>query len=210
MDIIQEGQKLSINIVKDNKLVEMIATVSEVFDDRLTIELPQYFMRYVEFLDVGKPLTIKIFSTLGTIDFNTVVISSPLEDAFQVELDYNAVKFTPDKDFPSVDAIEQLRIHKDDESYIIRTSSISTEKMICLSDITLNINETLNCELLLPEEYGIISFKATVIERDIVYDNEYTFSCYGMNEEDRQSLLYYMYMYSLKYNQQVKNEENNG
>lgn len=202
MELIQSGQKLSINIQKNNKLIEMIATINEVFDDRITIELPPYFMRYIEFLDVGKTLTVKIFSKLGTIDFNTVVISSPLEDNFSVELDYNAIKLTPDEEMQMVDAIETIRIKREDGYYNIKTTNISTEKIICISDIPLSVDETLTCELILPNDYGTIAFKATVINRDIVYDNEYTLSCYGINEEDRQTLLYYMYMYTLQYNKQ--------
>ena len=77
MELIHSGQKLSINIIKDDKLIEIIGVITEVLDDRISVELPKYFMRYIEFLEVGKPLTVKIFSKMGTVDFNTVVITSP-------------------------------------------------------------------------------------------------------------------------------------
>ena len=66
----------------------------------------------------------------------------------------------------------------------------------------MEVDQKFDCELILPQDYGTIFFKATVTKRDVVYDNEYTLSCYAMNEENRQSLLYYMYMYTLKYSQQ--------
>ena len=204
MELIHSDQKISINIQKNDKIVEIIGTINEVFDDRMTVDLPQYFMRYIEYLEVGKPLSIKIFSKLGTIDFNTVVISSPLESAFTIELDYNALRLTPDEETPAIDAIETLKIQREDNSIVsIKTSNISIDKMVCLSSIPLEIDEKLNCELILPKDYGTITFKATVIKRDIVYDNEYTISCYAMNEENRQSLLYYMYMYTLLYDEQA-------
>ena len=112
MDLLQQGQKLSINIQKEDNLVEIIGTITEIFDDRIEIELPPYFMRYVEYLDVGKPLTIKVFSKIGTIDFNTVVISSPLEDdSFAIEFDTNALKLTIGNEIPVIDAMETLRIY---------------------------------------------------------------------------------------------------
>ena len=48
MDLIQENQKLSINIQKDDKLVEIVCTINKVLDDRLIIEPPPYFMRYID------------------------------------------------------------------------------------------------------------------------------------------------------------------
>ena len=202
MELIHSGQKLSINIYKGDNLVEIIGEVNDVLDDRMTVELPKYFMRYIEYLEVGKPLTVKIFSKMGTIDFNTVVITSPLEDNFTIELDYNAVKLTPDSEIKSVDAIETLKLKRNDNIITVKTSDISIDKIVCISSTELEVEQQFDCELILPGDYGTIIFKATVKKRDIVYDNEYTLSCYGMNEENRQSLLYYMYMYSLQYDQQ--------
>ena len=202
MELIHSGQKLSINIYKGDNLVEIIGEVNDVLDDRMTVELPKYFMRYIEYLEVGKPLTVKIFSKMGTIDFNTVVITSPLEDNFTIELDYNAVKLTPDSEIKSVDAIETLKLKRNDNIITVKTSDISIDKIVCISSTELEVEQQFDCELILPGDYGTIIFKATVTKRDIVYDNEYTLSCYGMNEENRQSLLYYMYMYSLQYDRQ--------
>ena len=46
MELIHSGQKLSINIIKDDKLIEIIGVITEVLDDRISVELPKYFMRY--------------------------------------------------------------------------------------------------------------------------------------------------------------------
>lgn len=203
MELIHADQKISINIEKNDKLVEIIGNISEVKDDRLVIDLPQYFMRYIEFLEVGKPLSIKVFSKLGTVDFNTVVISSPLESEFSIELDYNAMKLTPDTEMPGIDAIETLKLIKNaDDIITVKTANILIEKIICISNVELELESTYDCELILPKDYGTIKFKATVVKRDVVYDNEYTLTCYGMDEENKQSLLYYMYMYALEYDEQ--------
>ena len=202
MELIHSGQKASINIYKGNNLVEIICEVNDVLDDRMTLELPNYFMRYIEYLEVGKPLTVKLFTRLGTIDFNTVVITSPLEDNFTIELDYNAIKLTPDSEIESIDAIETLKLKRDDDIITVKTSNISVNQIVCISSTELELEQQFDCELILPGDYGTIIFKATVTNRDIVYDNEYTLSSYGMNEENRQSLLYYMYMYSLQYDRQ--------
>ncbi len=196
MNLLKTGQKLSLCFQKDGNLVEIICDILNVMDDRLVIELPPYFMRYIEYLDVGKRLTIKVFSKVGTIDFNTVVITSPLEDNFSVELDYNAMKLTPSKDIPVIKAIELMNMKTEDSSMTVKTFEISTEYIKFYSDLSLKIGTDYDCELLLPKDYGTISFRITLTELDPVYDNEYTAVFSTMTENARQTLLYYMYVYS--------------
>ncbi len=196
MDLIQENQKLSINIQKDDKLVEIVCTINKVLDDRLILELPPYFMRYIEFLDSGETVMAKVFSKMGTIDFNAVIIKSPLEDEFEIELDYNALKFNLDEEFPVIKVLRNLKITYNEESFIAKTLEISPSNIKFYSDKIFNVDDNLKCELILPEDYGTISFKGTVTEVDTEYNNEYTMSVYNLNEQDRETLLYYMYVYT--------------
>ena len=196
MDLLKPGQKLNLCFQKDGNFVEITSVITQVLSDRLVIDLPPYFMRYIEFLEVGRMLTVKVFSKIGTIDFNTVVITSPLEDSFSVELDYNAMKLTPGKDLPVINAIELMNIKSNDIEMTVKTFKLSTEYVKFYSDKPLKIGEIFDCELLLPKDYGTIKFKITLSEVDPVYDNEYTAMYSTMSEDDRQTLLYYMYLYS--------------
>lgn len=196
MDLLMEGQKLTLFFQKNNNIVEMSCIIEKVHDDRLDLALPQYFMRYIEFLQVGKKLTAKVFSKLGTIDFNTVVIHSPLEETFTIEMDYNSMKLNPGENMPVVNAIEWLNFKLEGEVYCLKTFALSTEylKFYCEKKIPLNVS--VDASLNLPKDYGIINFRATITERDVVYNNEYKMVYSTMSEVDKQSLLYYMYMYS--------------
>ncbi len=196
MELLKQGQKLSILFQKEDAIVEIACTISQMLEDRIVIELPPYFMRYIEFLDVGCKLTIKVFSKIGTVDFNTIVISSPLEDEFSVELDYNAMKLTPGEEIPVIEAMETLNIIKDEREFKVSTFEISTTYLKFTCDYDLKEEDSFECELILPKDYGIIRFKGTVTYVDPVYDNEFTISYMSMIEEDRQALLYYMYLYS--------------
>ena len=195
MDLLRIGQKLGIFFQKEENLVEIDCTIAGIYDDRLVIELPQYFMRYIEYLEEGKTLTVKVFSKVGTLDFNTVIISSPLEDEFSVELDYNAMRLTPAEDMPVVKSIETINIRKSDSLSAAKTFEISTEYLKFYSDKEFKTEDVIDCELLLPKRFGIISFKGTITEVDPVYDNEYTVAYSTMTEESKQNLLYYMYVY---------------
>lgn len=196
MDLLMEGQKLTLFFQKNNNMVEMSCIIEKVRDDRLDLTLPQYFMRYIEFLQVGKKLTAKVFSKLGTIDFNTVVIHSPLEETFTIEMDYNSMKLNPGENMPVVNAMEWLNFKLEGEVYCLKTFALSTEylKFYCEKKIPLNVS--VDAALNLPKDYGIINFRATITERDVVYNNEYKMVYSTMSEVDKQSLLYYMYMYS--------------
>ena len=194
---IKSGQKISIYFQKGENLVEISCLITKAYEDRIVVELPQYFMRYIEFLNVGQRLTVKVFSKIGTVDFNTIIISSPLEDDFMIEYDRNAIKLTPTSEIPSVEAIESLNIKLPDSNILReKTFVLSTEYIKSYSDYSFKVNDTFEGELILPKNYGIINFTGTVTEVDPVYDNEFTASYSNMIEEDRQALLYYMYLYS--------------
>jgi hypothetical protein len=196
MNLLKEGQKISLFFIKSSSMVEMVCTIDAIYDDRLELVLPQYFMRYIDCLQVGAKLTAKIFSKIGTIDFNTIVLTSPLEEAFTIELDTNSMKFTQSEDLPKISAIEHLEITKEENLYSFKTFEISTEYLKFNSDKKFAIEEPITGVIKLPKDYGIISFKALISEIDPVYDNEYTAEFLMMTEDDRQALLYYMYMYT--------------
>lgn len=196
MDLFSEGQKLTLFFKKDSNMVEMTCAIEQVFDDRLSLLLPQYFMRYIDFLQVGAQLTAKAFSKLGTIDFNTMVISSPLEDSFIIEMDYNAIRLTTGEDIPVIKAIENLEININDTSLNLKTFEISTDSIKFNSKTKFVVDDSFDGTLKLPKNYGIINFKAVITEIDPIYDTEYTAVFTTMTEQARQSLLYYMYMYS--------------
>ena len=174
MDLFNEGQKVSIFFRKEDNLVEMSCSIEAIYDDRLVLNLPQYFMRYIEYLQVGNEIVAKAFSKLGTIDFNSIIISSPLEDEFSIELDYNSVNLIKSEDFPGINAIENIEIKDSKGVYHLKTFELSTECIKFYSDTKFEINEAIDCTIKLANDCGIISCKATISEIDEVYDNEYT------------------------------------
>ena len=196
MDLFNEEQKIALSFIKDNMMVEMVCSIDKIYEDRLSLNLPQYFMRYINYLQVGNRVTAKVFSKLGTIDFNTVIITSPLEDAFFIELDYNSLKLTPTSEIPVINATESLTIIRNSEVFNLKTLEISTDYIKFYSDKKFNLEEAVDCNINLSNNYGTIKFKATISGIDEVYDNEYTASFTTMTENDRQTLLYYMYMYT--------------
>ena len=195
MDLFNKEQKISLFFDTAESTVDLSGIVEGIEDDRLIINLPQYFMRYIDHLQVGCTLMAKAFSKFGTIDFNTIVISSPLEDCFSIELDYNSLKLTSSEDFPYIDAVENLQIKAHGQSYKLNTFAIAANYIKFASNNPFEKEEIIEGAVTLPSDYGIINFRAIISEIDPVYENEYTATFTTMTETDRQNLLYYMYMY---------------
>ncbi|MCQ2743533.1 MAG: hypothetical protein MJ230_01875 [bacterium] len=197
MDLFAEGQKIAIYFEKNSNVVEMTCVIENVHNDRLSLTLPQYFMRYINLLQVGNIVSAKAFSKLGTIDFNSVIISSPLEEVFEIELDYNSLRFTEKEDIPVIGAIENVEIKTADEQvYRAKTYEISTNFLRFYSNEQFIVGTSCGVTVFLPKKYGILKLNGTISEVDPIYENEYTVKFYYISDTDRQSLLYYMYMYS--------------
>ena len=197
MNLLSKEQKIALIFQKGDNLIEIICTIEKIYDDRLELALPQYFMRYIDSLQVNSRVTAKVFTKLGTIDFNSVIIKSPLEDEFVIEFDYNAIKLTAGEDIPVVAAVEPIFIQKDNDNISTKTLHLSTEYIkFASSKYKFSINDVIDATLNLPEDYGIIKFKAIISEIDDVFDDEYKATFSTITEIDRQNLLYYMYMYS--------------
>ena len=196
MDLFKEEQKITLIFKKQNSMVEMICVIDKIFDDRLELRLPQYFMRYINYLQVGNKITAKAFSKLGTIDFNTIIMSSPLEDSFVIELDYNSLKLTPGNELPKIQAIEHLELYSGERQINAKTFEITSDYIKFTTSENFKLDDTLDAKIKLSKNYGIINFTGVITEIDEVYDNEFTLHFSTITEHDKQALLYYMYMYT--------------
>ena len=142
-----------------------------------------------------------------TLDFDNLDIESKEElDIFdekplELDSDYdiNAVEvhistqLTSQKIIQLMDTYPSLKRITCPQSIYNR---ISPDYIGFYSDKKYKIGDNIDCVLNLPKDYGIIDFKATVSEIDPIYDTEYTAVYTTMTEQARQTLLYYMYIYS--------------
>ncbi|MBQ7127076.1 hypothetical protein IJO12_08315 [bacterium] len=195
MNLFKKDQRVALYIEKKDIVVEIICTINKILDDRLILNLPQYFMRYIDIMQVGTKLMAKVFSKLGTIDFNSIIISSPLEDSFAIELDYNAIKFVDNADLTVIEEIHPLKINDNTEEITAETIEISTQNLkFTYQENKFKLNQILDFTLHLPKNYDIINFKGIISHIDEIYENEYTVTYSIISDVARQNLLYYIYM----------------
>ena len=202
MELIKIGQKLNIILNLDtndndtNDVVEMTCKITGYKKDRIELELPGYFMRYIKYLQPGNKFTSKVFTKLGTIDFNSVIIISPEMGQFTIEFDPNAYNLVPSSN-AQIGAVEDLYITKNGNRKKYKTFEISMTHLGFNSYDNFEKGERFDCELVLPKNYGIIKIGAILNEVDIIYDTEYKIVYSTISEEDRNKLLYYLYLYSI-------------
>ena len=110
MSLVREGQKLNLIFSKDNKTVEITCVISEVLYDRLIVELPKSFMRYINYLATGCEVSVRVFSTVGLLAFNSIIINGGLEDIFSIEYDESIVRMEPYADSQPVEEILEMTI----------------------------------------------------------------------------------------------------
>ena len=95
MNLLSKEQKIALIFQKGDNLIEIICTIEKIYDDRLELALPQYFMRYIDSLQVNSSVTAKVFTKFGTIDFNSVITVLKIISTFSFFSSIERRRFSP-------------------------------------------------------------------------------------------------------------------
>ncbi len=195
MSLVREGQKLNLIFSKDNKTVEITCVISEVLYDRLIVELPKSFMRYINYLATGCEVSVRVFSTVGLLAFNSIIINGGLEDIFSIEYDESIVRMEPYADSQPVEEILEMTIKdvKNALSYSAKSIEIGAKGVKFLCESQLNLETVYDFVLMTDEEYGNIEFSGLINSVDPVFTNEYIMSYTKISGNDRQNILRFIY-----------------
>ena len=194
MNLVREGQKLNLIFNKGDKTVEITCIVASVEFDRLIVELPKSFMRYIEFLATGCEVSVRVFSTAGILAFNSIIINGGLEDFFSIEHDENAVRMEPYTESPSVEEIMELTIKdKSGKVYSGKTIEIGTKGIKFVCEEKLELETVYEFVLVTNEEFGNIEFTGIINSFDSVFPEEYIMSYTKISGVDRQNILRFIY-----------------
>ncbi len=195
MSLVREGQKLNLIFNKEDKTVEITCVVSEVQFDRIFVDLPKSFMRYINYLATGCEVSVRVFSTAGLLAFNSIIINGGLEEVFSIEYDENFVRMEPYSDSPSVEEIINMTIKdpKSNQIYAAKTIEIGTKGVKFLCEDALEIDSVYDFVIMADEEYGNIEFSGLINGNDEVFPNEYEMSYTKISGSDRQDILRFIY-----------------
>ena len=192
MGLIQINQKAKIIFDSEGHKVELDYTVDDVLFDRIRLVFTKSFMRYLDYLEAGNELLIKVFAPQGVIQFHSMVISSPLEKFFEIEYDEDAINL--EMDYSSkIDHLDNLIIKRPllgDISTKIINMDLSWLSFCTVTP--LNINSTFDFIMTLDNEE--IMFKGKIIGE--IDENCFKVQIIEMTKHDKG--IYYSFLEKLK------------
>ena len=192
MGLVQINQKAKIIFDSEGHSVELDCTVDEVLFDRIRLVFTKSFMRYLNALEPGNELLIKVFAPQGVIQFHSMVISSPLEKFFEIEYDEDAINL--EMDYSSkIDNLDNLIIKRPLLGDI--STKIINMDVTWLSFCTvtpLNLNSTFDFIITLDNEE--IMFKGRLVGE--VTENCYKAQIIEMSGHDKK--IYFQFLEKLK------------
>jgi len=192
MGLVQINQKAKIIFDSEGHSVELDCTVDEVLFDRIRLVFTKSFMRYLNALEPGNELLIKVFAPQGVIQFHSMVISSPLEKFFEIEYDEDAINL--EMDYSSkIDNLDNLIIKRPLLGDI--STKIINMDVTWLSFCTvtpLNLNSTFDFIITLDNEE--ILFKGRLVGE--VAENCYKAQIIEMSGHDKK--IYFQFLEKLK------------
>lgn len=192
MGLIQVNQKAKIIFEAEGHSIELDCTVDEVLFDRVRLVFAKSFMRYLDYLEVGNEVIVKVFALQGIIQFHSMIISSPMEKYFEVEYDEDAINL--EMDYSSkIDKLDNLIIKRPLLGDI--STKIVNMDYTWLSFCTvtpLNVNSTF--DFIVTIEDKELFFKGKIVsETD---DNCYKVQIIEISDNNKQ--FYYNFLNKLK------------
>ena len=165
MGLFQENQKAKIIFEADNKIVEMDCYIEKIYYDRLKLGLPKAADRYTPYLKVGNPITINVFSHVGVVVQDSIILTSPLEKVFTIEYDMDAVRIENRRRTKRYSAGGDIIIFRpllgNIETQLI---DLSTRGLRYYSDVPLEAGSEYDCKLILKPTDSKILFKGKILD----------------------------------------------
>ncbi len=147
---LENGQKVKI---KFNTLTindtELTCTVKWYENDRVSLVFPEDSEQYIKDFPEGREIEVVIYTNSGIFVFDSIVINSPLENDFVIELP-DEKKKVQRRDYIRAHAGLKLVIHREDKKYETRTINVGGGGIRFITEEKLDINELWNFSLFLP------------------------------------------------------------
>ncbi len=192
MGLFQENQKAKIIFEADDKIVEMDCYIGKIYYDRIKLELPKAANRYSQYLRTGNKITVNVFSQVGVLVQDSIILSSPLEKEFTVEYDMDAITIENRRRIKRYSANCDIIIFRpllgNIETQII---DISTRGLRYYSDIPLEAGAIFDCKLILKPTDNKILFKGRIADNKGLPAGVYRMVIHKIAYKDKQTLLDY-------------------
>lgn len=188
MDIIRENQLVKL-FFKDaeGSEKELNCTIKKIFKDRISLIPPEETIDYVDYLQEGDDVSVKIFTPAGIKAYDAIILNSPLEDNFVIEFVENYIEIQRRK-YLRMDYEAKVLIQEGFTKVVTHTIDIGGGGIRFASETPFESNQTVTCHLFLPE-VAAIQAQGIIIKEKHLKDDEYVLFFTKINENDRTKIL---------------------
>lgn len=190
MGEIREGQitKLFFKTVIGSEQ-ELDCSIKKVYKDRISLNFPKEIIDYVDYLEEGDEVHVKIFTHSGIKAFDAIIINSPLESDFVIEFVENYIEIQRRKYLRS-DLNTKVIIQRGERGNIItHTFDIGGGGIRFYYEGSFALRETIECMLYLPMHLHSIHAKGFIIKDEHLEKNEHVMVFTKIEERERDKII---------------------
>ena len=148
---LENGQivKLNFNIPSKND-INITCTVKGFENDRINLIFPKERNEFLKDLPEGKEIEAIVYTNSGIFVFDSIIINSPLEHDFVIELPEEKQKIQR-REYIRTPINLKLALSRDDIQYETKTINVGGGGIRFISQEKLNVNSLWRLSLLLPD-----------------------------------------------------------
>lgn len=191
MGVIRENQqtKLLFNTA-DGSEKELNCSVKKVYNDRISLNFPRETEKYVDCLQEGDDVHVKIFTPAGIKMYDAIILDSPLEGEFTIEFVEDYIKEIQRRKYLRADLNTKVIIERGEKGNIVtHTFDIGGGGLRFYSKVPLNQNENLSCLLYLPKQIHSIKARGIILKDVNLKPEEYVMMYTKIDERDRDKII---------------------
>lgn len=188
MGEIREDQKIKLFFkVADSSEKELDCSIKKIYKDRISLNFPKEIVHYVDYLQEGDEVAVKIFTPSGIKMFDAIILDSPLEPEFIIEFveDYLEIQR---RMYLRMEYNTKVMIEKDKSNIVTHTYDIGGGGLRFFYEGSLENRETVGCRLFLPD-LPSIQTQGIIIKEKHLRENEYVLVFTKIEENDRDKII---------------------
>lgn len=188
MDIIRENQLVKL-FFKDaeGSEKELNCSIKKIYKDRIALIPPEETIDYVDYLQEGDDVSVKIFTPAGIKAYDAIVLNSPLENEFVIEFVENYIEIQRRK-YLRMDYEAKVLVQVGFTKVVTQTIDIGGGGIRFASETPFEPNQTVTCHLFLPD-VPTIQAQGIIIKEKHLKENEYVIFFTKISENDRTKIL---------------------
>lgn len=175
--------------VADGSEKELSCNIKKIYNDRISLNFPKETIYYVDYLQEGDEVAVKIFTPSGIKMYDSIILDSPLEDEFVIEFV---------EDYLEIQRRKYLRMELDTKIIIERknhgnivthTFDIGGGGVRFFYEGLFEPRETVGCFLYLPMWLHSVKAQGIIIKDSHLKENEHVIVFTKIDENERDKIV---------------------